>query len=126
MRFLLVCLGGAAGTGARYLVGGWAAELFGPAFPYGTLFINAVGSFLISVVMHLGLAAGALSPELRIVLATGVMGGFTTYSSFNYEMLAYFQRGAALLGLAYLAATAVGCLACGWLGLALARWLVPA
>ncbi len=126
MRFLLVCLGGAAGTGARYLVGIWAAEVLGPAFPWGTLLINAVGSFLISVIMHLGLAAGALSPDLRIVLATGVMGGFTTYSSFNYEMLAYFQRGAALLGLAYLATTAAGCLAAGWLGLILARWLVPA
>ncbi len=126
MRFLLVCLGGAAGTGARYLVGGWAAATFGPAFPYGTLGINALGSFLISAIMHLGLVAGALSPDLRVILATGVMGGFTTYSSFNYEMLSYFQRGAFLLGLAYFAATAGGCLVSGYLGLALARWIVPA
>jgi CrcB protein len=126
MRFLLVCLGGAAGTGARYLVGGWAAATFGPAFPYGTLGINALGSFLISVIMHLGLVAGAISPDLRLVLATGVMGGFTTYSSFNYEMLSYFERSAFLLGLAYLAATVGGCLLSGYLGLVLARWIMPA
>jgi fluoride exporter len=126
MRLLLVCLGGALGTGARYLVGGWAAVAFGSAFPWGTLGINAVGSFLISVVMHLGLEAGAISPDLRVVLATGVLGGFTTYSSFNYEMLGYYQRGAPLLGFAYLAGTLAGCLAAGWLGLSLARWLVPA
>ncbi len=125
MRFLLVCLGGAAGTGARYLLGGWAAATFGSAFPYGTLGINALGSFLISAIMHVGLVAGAISPDLRIVLATGIMGGFTTYSSFNYEVLSHFQRGAFLLATAYLAATVVGCLICGYLGLALARWIVP-
>ncbi len=126
MRFLLVCLGGAAGTGARYLVGGWVAATFGPTFPYGTLGINALGSFLISAIMHVGLVAGAISPDLRVVLATGVMGGFTTYSSFNYEMLSYLQRGALLLGVAYCAATVGGCLLFGYLGLALARWIVPA
>ncbi len=122
-RFLLVCLGGAAGSGARYLVGGWAASVFGPTFPAGTLVVNAAGSFLIGVVMHLGLVAGSISPELRIFLSTGVMGGFTTYSSFNYELLGLFERGAWLLGFAYLGATVLGCLGTGFLGLAAARWL---
>ncbi|HYQ81834.1 MAG TPA: CrcB family protein [Anaeromyxobacteraceae bacterium] len=122
-RFLLVCLGGAAGSGARYLVGGWAAQVFGATFPAGTLIVNAAGSLLISVVMHLGLTAGAISPELRIFLATGVMGGFTTYSSFNYELLALFERGAFWLGFTYLGATVLGCLGSGVLGLWAARWL---
>ncbi len=122
-RFFLVCLGGAAGSGARYLVGGWAASAFGPTFPAGTFIVNAVGSFLISVVMHLGLAAGAISPELRIFLATGIMGGFTTYSSFNYELLGLFERGAWLLGITYLAATVLGCVGSGILGLWAARWV---
>ena len=123
MRFLLVCIGGAAGSGARYLVGGWVASAFGPTFPAGTLVVNAAGSFLISVVMHLGLAAGAISPELRIFLTTGVMGGFTTYSSFNYELVGLFERGAWLVGIAYLGATVLGCLASGVLGLWAARWM---
>jgi fluoride exporter len=97
-RFLLVCLGGAAGTGARYLVGGWVAQALGPAFPWGTLAINASGSFLISAIMHLGLVAGVVAPELRVFLTVGVMGGFTTYSSFNYETLSYLERGAWALG----------------------------
>jgi len=122
-RFLLVCLGGAAGSGARYLVGGWAAAVFGATFPAGTLVVNAAGSFLIGVVMHLGLVVGAFSPDLRIFVATGVLGGFTTYSSFNYELLGLFERGAWLLGSTYLAATVLGCLASGALGLAAARWL---
>jgi CrcB protein len=122
-RFLLVCLGGAAGTGARYLVGGWAASAFGPAFPYGTLGINALGSFLISAVMHLGLVAAVVPPDLRVVLAVGVLGGFTTYSSFNYETLAYFQRGAWAFGLLYAAAMLFGCALAGVMGLAAARLL---
>jgi CrcB protein len=95
----------------------------GPAFPFGTLTVNVVGSFLLGAIMELGLAYGALSPGLRVVLATGVMGGFTTYSSFNYETLGYLQRGAWVLGAAYLLATCLGCLVAGALGLAFARWL---
>ncbi len=123
-RFLLICLGGAAGTGARYLVGGWAAVTFGATFPVGTLLVNLAGSFALSVVMHLGLTAGVLPPDVRVILATGVMGGFTTYSSFNYEVLGYLEQGAWLLALVYLGATVVGCLAAGLAGLALGRALV--
>jgi CrcB protein len=122
-RFLLVCLGGAAGTGARYLVGGWVAQAFGSAFPWGTLGINALGSFLISIIMHLGLVAGVVAPELRVVLTVGVMGGFTTYSSFNYETLSYLEKGAWMVGLLYVAATVLGCFAAGVLGLAAGRAL---
>jgi CrcB protein len=121
-RFLLVCLGGAVGTGARYAVGGWAASRFGAGFPVGTLAINAMGSFAISVVMYLGLTAGALSADVRVFLAVGVLGGFTTYSSFNYEALALVQRGAWLMGLLYMGGTVAVCLAAGVLGFAAARW----
>ena len=122
-RFLLICLGGAAGTGARYLVATGALKLLGPAFPVGTLTVNLVGSFLLGAIMELGLGFGAISPDVRIVLATGVMGGFTTYSSFNYETLGFLQRGAWLLACGYFVATAAGCLAAGILGVASARWL---
>ncbi len=120
-RFLLVCLGGAAGSGARYLVGVGAGRWLGSGFPWGTLFVNLVGSFLIGAVMELGVRYGALPTEARIFLTTGVMGGFTTYSSYNFELLGYLERGAWALGGLYLAATLAGCLAFGVLGLAAAR-----
>ncbi|HEY6477656.1 MAG TPA: fluoride efflux transporter CrcB [Polyangia bacterium] len=121
MRFLLICLGGAAGTGARYLFGGWAQRALGAGFPYGTLIINAVGSFLLVIIMHLSLETGAISPDARAILGTGVMGGFTTYSTFNYETFRMLQQGSFGLGGLYLAATVVGCLGAGALGLVLAR-----
>jgi CrcB protein len=121
MRFLLVCLGGAAGTGARYLFGGWAQRTLGVGFPYGTLIINAVGSFLLVIIMHLSLETGAISPDARLILGTGVMGGFTTYSTFNYETFRLIQQGSFGLGALYLSATVVGCLGAGMLGLVLAR-----
>ncbi len=121
MRFLLVCLGGAAGTGARYLFGGWAQRTLGAGFPYGTLIVNAVGSFLLVIIMHLSLETGAISPDARMILGTGVMGGFTTYSTFNYETFRLIQQGSLGVAGLYLAATVMSCLGAGALGLLLAR-----
>jgi CrcB protein len=120
-KLLLVCAGGALGSGARYLVGIWAGQAWGTPFPWGTLAVNLVGSFLIGVVMVLGLETGAISTEMRIFLAVGVMGGFTTYSSFNHETLALAQRGQWGLAAAYVAATVLGGWFVGLLGLLLAR-----
>jgi CrcB protein len=123
-RFLLVCLGGACGTGARYLFGTWAVRVWGPRFPFGTLAINALGSFLLVVILYLGMHDRLLSPTTRLVLGTGMMGGFTTYSTFNYETLRLFQEGAYGAGALYLAGTVGGCLAAGALGVLLVRALV--
>ncbi len=123
-RFLLVCVGGAVGTGARYLVATTAPRLFGTAFPYGTFAVNAVGSFLLGAIMHVGLTTNLMTPGLRLVLTTGVMGGFTTYSTFNYETMEYVREGAFWLAGLNVATTLVLCLLAGALGLALARWLV--
>jgi CrcB protein len=120
-RFLLVCLGGAIGTGARYLTAVWAASAFGVSFPFGTLIVNTVGSFAIAFLMQMASATEILSPDLRLMLTTGVMGGFTTYSTFNYETTGYFREGAWAVGLVNIGATLIGCLAAGLAGLALAR-----
>jgi len=120
-RFLLVCLGGAAGTAARYLFGGWAQRVLGAGFPYGTLGVNLIGSFLIAIIMHLGLEKGMISADLRVVLTTGVMGGFTTYSSFNFETMRLFQEGSPGLGLSNVGVTLAGCLITGGLGLLVGR-----
>jgi CrcB protein len=120
---LLVCLGGAVGTGARYLLGGWAARTFGPTFPVGTLIINATGSFLIVVIMGLSLEKGVIPADLRLVLTTGVMGGFTTYSTFNYETLRLFSEGSPAFAFLNLGGTVLGCLMAGALAFGLLRLL---
>ena len=120
-RFAWICLGGAVGTGARYLLSGLALAALGTAFPWGTLAVNLLGSFLLGAIMHVGLVTAVLSPTLRLTLTTGVMGGFTTYSSFNYETIRQIQDGAWPTALAYVAATLLGCLAAGWAGVVLAR-----
>jgi CrcB protein len=124
MKTVWIALGGALGTVARYELDGWVQTRMGTAFPYGTLIVNVVGSFLLVFVMHAALRTDLLPSTARIAIATGVLGGFTTYSTFNYETLRFFQNGATALGVLNLAATVVGCLSAGLLGWATARSLV--
>jgi CrcB protein len=122
-RFFWVCLGGAVGTAARYSITAWAPKVLGPAFPYGTLLVNVLGSFLIGAIMHVGLTTQVLSPTLRIALTVGLMGGFTTYSSFSFETLRFLQDGAWAIGLTYIASTLLGCLVACALGFGAAKWV---
>jgi CrcB protein len=121
-----VTVGGALGSALRYLVSSWAASWLGTAFPFGTLAVNLVGSYVICLVMHLGLAAQVISPEARLFLTTGVMGGLTTYSAFDYEAFRFTQQSAYGTAAAYVAATLVGCFAAGALGDLTAKALVRA
>lgn len=121
-RLLLVCIGGALGSGARY---GVAVGLDDPlrTLPVPTLTVNLAGSFLIAFVVSLAAEAGILSTEARVFLATGVMGGFTTYSSFNLETLRLLEAGAFGIAAAYVGLTLLGCLLAGVAGLVAARRL---
>lgn len=123
VQVLIVFLAGGAGSAARYLLGGRIQQAAGGAFPAGTLVINVTGSFLIALFMGLSLRGSGMSPELRLLLTTGFCGGYTTYSTFNYEALSLAQQGAWGLAAAYLGATVAGCLAAGVLGLWLSRAL---
>jgi CrcB protein len=122
-RFLWVCFGSAVGGGARYLVAGWALKALGPAFPYGTLAVNLLGSFLLAGLMFAGVESAAMPPNLRIALTTGAMGGFTTYSTFSYETMRYLQEGAWAPAIGNVTVTVAGCLVACWLGWMSARWL---
>ena len=122
-RFLWVCLGGALGTGARYLVTGWTLKALGDSFPFGSLAVNLLGSFLIGFVMQLAPSIDSQSATVRIALTAGVFGGFTTYSAFSYETLRQFQTGAVGMGALNVVVTTSGCLIACMLGLACARWL---
>jgi fluoride exporter len=126
MKTLWIGLAGAMGTIARYHLDGWVQERLRTGFPYGTLVVNLVGSFLIAFLMHLGLRTEVISPTTRIVVATGFIGGFTTYSTFNFETLRYLQDGAWTLGALNIVATLFGCLAAGVAGWVAARTLVGA
>jgi fluoride exporter len=123
-RFLWICLGGAVGTGARHLMSGGVLRLLGSSFPYGTLAVNVLGSFLLGALMQVGLASDALSPTARLALGTGVLGGFITYSTFSYETMRLLQEGAWLPALLNVAITVTLCLAACFFGFASGRWLV--
>lgn len=125
-RFFWICLAGAVGTGTRYLVGLWAGDRFGSAFPYGTLLVNLVGCLLMGFAMHASLAIANLSPTLRLAITTGFLGGLTTYSSFNAETTKLVEEGAHRAALVNVGATMLGCAVAGLLGLALARRMFTA
>jgi CrcB protein len=121
LRLFLVCLAGGVGTGARYLVSLGAGKLFGAVFPYGTLAVNLAGCFLIAAIVHVSLVTTHVSNEARLVLTTGLMGGLTTYSSFNLETTSLLRNGSYGMALANFALTVVGCFVAGLLGLFAAR-----
>jgi CrcB protein len=116
-RLLLVCLGGALGSGARYLMAAGILRAAGPGLPWGTLAVNVVGSFAMEVAVQAGRRA-ALSPVTLLTLTTGVMGGFTTYSAFNDQVLSLARAGSWGHVALYLGLTVAGCLGAGLLGIA--------
>jgi fluoride exporter len=120
-RVLLIGLAGAIGTLSRYGIGLWAGRALGTAFPYGTFIVNLVGCFLIAFISQLALSTTLISPTARLTLTTGLMGGLTTYSSFNYETTELLRERAWGMGLLNLGGTLVACFVAGLLGLAAAR-----
>ncbi|WP_437728119.1 fluoride efflux transporter CrcB [Sorangium sp. So ce861] len=120
-RWFWIGLGGAAGTLARYALSTWCEGRFGAGFPYGTLAVNVLGSFLLGAISEVAATTELLSPTLRLGLSTGVMGGFTTYSSFNNETIRLIHYKSVAAGLVNIAITLVGCLLAGVLGMVVAR-----
>jgi CrcB protein len=86
LNVLLVAIGAAIGGVARYLIGGWLASLLGADFPWGTAFVNITGAFAIGVVLVL-VQGGALPAGARPFVAVGILGGYTTFSTYSYETL---------------------------------------
>lgn len=118
---LLVGLGGALGTLLRWAIG-LGAERW-PEFPWGTLAANAIGSFGLGVIAISLEGKRVLGVEARVVLGTGVMGGFTTYSTFNLETLRLIERGDHARAAAYVIVTLALCIAAGASGIALGHSL---
>lgn len=121
MLWGLVLLGGGLGAVARYGVGLWVQGHVVSSFPWATLAVNVVGSLLIGIVLVLADERGAIGTPLRTFLVVGVLGGFTTFSSFSAETLRLFERGTQGLALANIGANVLVCLLAVWLGTVLAR-----
>ncbi len=122
MTYLWIAIGSALGGMARHWCTMVATALFGAAFPWGTLFINILGSFVIGFFFALTGPGGRLDVPLdaRLFVMTGICGGYTTFSAFSLQTLSLFQDGAWLRGGTYVAASVVLCLIAVWAGYALA------
>ncbi|WP_287372308.1 fluoride efflux transporter CrcB [Prosthecochloris sp.] len=117
---LLVGAGGFAGAVARYLVA-FLLPFIGTGFPFGTLTVNMVGCLLIGFVSELSITSSLVSPELRLLLATGFCGGFTTFSSYMYEIASLLRDGEMLYASIYLFGSIIGGIFCLYLGMQLAK-----
>lgn len=120
-HYLAIALGGALGSVLRFALNEAISNRFGRAFPWGTLSINVVGSFLIGVLVVLLLERWEVSPAVRLGLMVGVLGGFTTFSSFSLEVVNLMQNGAFLRAMTYVAASVTSCILAAAAGIYLAR-----
>ena len=118
-RLMAVALGGALGAVSRYLVSGWVNRLTsGSPFPYGTLTVNLVGSFLLGLLMSLGSEGRwGVAPQLRLLLGPGLLGALTTFSTFSYETVEALRTGEARVALANVGLSVAVALTACWLGL---------
>ena len=127
MSYFFVALGGALGTVGRFFFSGLVAEKFGQTFPWGTLFVNVTGSFIIVFVSTLTDPEGRflVAPNTRNFFLTGVCGGYTTFSSFSLQTLALAQEGEWLYAAGNCGASLAFCLVGAWLGHVAARLINP-
>jgi len=119
-NLLLVVIGGGIGAGIRHLTNMGALRLVGPNYPWGTMAINIVGSFAMGLFIAT-LARRGGSNEVRLFVATGILGGFTTFSAFSLDFATLWERGATLPALGYALASVIGAIIALFLGLWLAR-----
>ena len=122
-NFLAISAGAIVGANARYLITRFAAKALGPMFPYGTLFINVTGSFVAGFFMIWSSERVIVDPRWRLLVVIGFCGGFTTFSSYAYETMAYLERGQWTLMISNVLANNVLCLIASVVGMSLARVL---
>jgi fluoride exporter len=121
--FLAISLGAVAGANLRYWMSRYAVRLFGPVFPYGTLTINVLGSFVLGFFLVWTTERTVVDPRWRLLIAVGFCGGYTTFSSYAYETMAFFEQGQWMLMTAnFVSNNLLACVAV-LAGMALARVL---
>lgn len=122
-HFLVVAAGGAIGAGMRHLTNVAALRLLGPAYPWGTLAVNLLGCLFMGVFIELLARRFGGSAELKLFVATGLLGGFTTFSAFSLDFAVLYERGALVQAFGYVAASVVLSIGALFVGLWLARSL---
>ncbi len=119
--FVIVAAGGALGASLRHLVSAVSLRVWGPGFPWGTLIVNIAGCFAMGVLVEVLARRFNATNELRLFLATGVLGGFTTFSAFSLDTAVLWERGASTAAMGYVAASVAGSILAVFAGLWLAR-----
>src|SRR5512138_1076855 len=112
---LFIASFGALGCMARYYLSGMVYDLLGRAFPYGTFVVNILGAFLIGLIMEFALRSTLVTPNLRIGLTVGFLGGLTTFSTFSYETFRLLEDGEFLIATGNVLLSVLICLAFTWL-----------
>ena len=118
---LVISIGAILGANARWIISRYAARVLSPTFPYGTLFINVTGSFVVGFFMIWATERVLLDPRWRLLIVVGFCGAFTTFSSFAFETISYFEQGQWLLLFANFLSNNLLCLGAALAGMALAR-----
>jgi len=119
--FLAISAGAILGANARWVISRFAARILSPVFPYGTLFINVTGSFVVGFFMIWCSERVLLNPRWRLLIVVGFCGAFTTFSSFAFETMAYFEQGQWVMMLANFISNNLLCLGAALAGMAVAR-----
>ncbi|MEM6462867.1 MAG: fluoride efflux transporter CrcB [Pseudomonadota bacterium] len=120
---LIVALGGAVGASLRHAVNLASLRLFGPCFPWGTLTVNVVGCLIMGIFVEVMVRRLGVSQEVRLLVATGILGGFTTFSAFALDVAVLWERQAFLTAVAYVFASVALSIAAVFAGLILAKAL---
>lgn len=123
MKVVYIAIFGGCGCVARYLVSGWAYALLGRGLPWGTLAVNVLGSFLLGLLLDLNLRSTLFSPDVRLGLSVGFMGGFTTFSTFSYETVRLLEEGSWWQAGSNILLNVAVCIVFAVLGILLARQL---
>jgi CrcB protein len=126
-KIITIALGAALGANARYWLGEWSALRFGNSFPYGTLLVNVMGSFFLGLIVSLLIQWGAnssLTPSVRLFLAVGFLGSFTTFSSFSVETLLLLEQGRLILALTNILTNNIVGLILAFSGYRLGQWVI--
>ncbi len=121
MQYLLVALGGVIGASSRYCLQGVVYKWLGVMFPWGTLVVNLVGCFLIGFLLEIAESRVVMSSDFKIFITIGVLGSFTTFSTFSYESMALLRSGELLMSLTNILSHVIGGLCLAWAGMIVAK-----
>ncbi len=121
LQIIAIMIGGAMGAAMRYLVSNGIYSLLGREFPYGTLAVNVLGSFLMGILTVLLIEKGTIDPLIKVAILVGFLGAFTTFSTFSIETLALINKGALSYAFLNMMGSVIICVSAVWFGILIAK-----